>query len=156
MGQKKKSVVSKVLAEAFVDEGAQVDALIKQLKPSERQWLYTELRRLKATAKQPRTKRFHIVSLRESRAKDGRSWIELITEQNEEAVTCDGFESCVIGVANRFGMEPVVAYDYDKCIDLLVSRDHMDYEEAIEYFEFNTIGAWVGKGTPVFVSTRLS
>ena len=28
----------------------------------------------------------------------------------------------------------------------------MEYEEAIEYFEFNVVGAWVGDNTPVFIS----
>jgi hypothetical protein len=107
-----------------------------------------------AKPQQPRTKKFHLVSLRQEAEKRGRAWLEYIHEYNEQIVTCDGFESCVMGVANRFGMEPVVAYDYDKCIALLVSRDGMTEEEAIEFFEFNTMGAWVGEGTPVFISTN--
>jgi len=99
-------------------------------------------------------KKFHLLSLRKRAEQAGKDWIALIHEQNPEAVTADGFESCAIGVANRYGMEPVVAYDYDKCIELLVRRDRMAYEEAVEFFEFNVIGAWVGEGTPVFVSTR--
>jgi hypothetical protein len=45
----------------------------------------------------------------------------------------------------------VAAYDYDACIKAL-ERD-MSYEEAVEYFDFNTIGAWVGESTPVFIVT---
>jgi hypothetical protein len=30
----------------------------------------------------------------------------------------------------------------------------MDREDAEEFFEFNTIGAWMGDLTPVFVDTR--
>jgi len=33
----------------------------------------------------------------------------------------------------------------------MVARDGMTEEEAIEYFEFNVTGAWVGEGTPAFV-----
>jgi hypothetical protein len=33
-----------------------------------------------------------------------------------------------------------------------MERDGMDEDEAEEYFEFNVTGAWVGHGTPVFVS----
>jgi hypothetical protein len=102
----------------------------------------------------PRTKRFHLVSLRKQAEKKGRDWLSYAHEINEQIVTCDGFDSCIIGIANRFGMEPVVAYDYDKCIALLVNRDGMSEEEAVEFFEFNTLGAWVGEGTPVFVSTN--
>jgi hypothetical protein len=32
-------------------------------------------------------------------------------------------------------------------------RDGMDYDEAYEFFEFNTLGAYVGEQTPVFVWT---
>jgi len=32
-----------------------------------------------------------------------------------------------------------------------MERDGMDYAEACEYMEYNVIGAWVGKGTPVFI-----
>ncbi len=32
-----------------------------------------------------------------------------------------------------------------------MDRDKMTEEEAVEYLEFNTVGAWVGEQTPVFV-----
>jgi hypothetical protein len=59
------------------------------------------------------------------------------------------FDRAIIGICHRFGMEPVVAYDRKKVIDIL-ARD-MSREDAEEYFEFNTIGAWVGEQTPVFI-----
>jgi hypothetical protein len=100
-----------------------------------------------------RVKRLHLVSLHRLAEEKGRRWLDYAHEINEKIVTADGFDSCIMGIANRFGMEPVVAYDYDKCIALL-SRDGMTEEEAIEFFEFNTLGAWVGEGTPIFVSTN--
>jgi hypothetical protein len=48
-------------------------------------------------------------------------------------------------------MEPVVAYDTNKIIEIL-SRE-MTEEEAIEYFDFNIIGAYVGERTPIYVNT---
>ena len=30
----------------------------------------------------------------------------------------------------------------------------MTYEEAIEYFDYNILGAWMGEYTPVFIQTR--
>ena len=59
------------------------------------------------------------------------------------------YEEAIIGIADRFGMQSSVAYDYDKVIEIL-ARD-MDYEEAVEYFDFNIIGAWVGETTPLFI-----
>jgi hypothetical protein len=80
---------------------------------------------------------------------------EWIQEQaGEEALLADGFEEAFIGMGERFGMEPVAAYDRDKCIDILIQRDQMTYEEAGEFFEFNVIGAWVGDLTPVFVTLK--
>jgi len=31
----------------------------------------------------------------------------------------------------------------------------MEYDEAVEYFDFNIKGAWVGETTPVFIRTNL-
>jgi hypothetical protein len=63
----------------------------------------------------------------------------------------DGLEDAFVGVCERFGFaEPVAAYDREKCIEILM-RDGCTHEEAEEYFYFNTIGAWVGEQTPVFV-----
>ena len=109
----------------------------------------------KPAPKKPDLKKRLLLSLRKEAERTGKNWIDIIAEQNPNALTADGFESCVLGVCNRFGWEPIVAYDYDKCIALLVSRDGMSYEEAVEFFEFNVTGAWVGEGTPVFVSTCL-
>lgn len=62
----------------------------------------------------------------------------------------DGYDDCVIGLFHRFGMESVIAYDYDKVIDKMVSQG-MTPEEAVEFHEFNQLGAWVGERTPGFV-----
>ncbi len=75
---------------------------------------------------------------------------EKLSESNENAVLCDGLEDALVGVAHRFGMESVAAYDRAKIIDIYVRRDGMTHEEAEEFFEFNVIGAWVDH-CPVFV-----
>ena len=87
---------------------------------------------------------------------------EWIVAYNEEALTADGFDAAIIGMCERFGNTPVVAYDRDKCIEILVEQfaeDHEDYEdpdmnlreEAEEYFGHNVIGAYVGENTPVYI-----
>ena len=70
----------------------------------------------------------------------------------EDVLLADGFDEAFIGMCERFGMEPVAAYDRNRCIEILVQRDEMTYEEAEEFFTFNVIGAWVGDGTPVFLT----
>ena len=75
---------------------------------------------------------------------------EAIAEANPKALLCDGHVAALLGVCERFGMEPVAAYDYDRYIQLLL-KGGMAEDEAAEWFDFNVIGAWMGKGTPVFI-----
>lgn len=46
----------------------------------------------------------------------------------------------------------VAVYDEDKCIEAIMGWMECDYESAIDWFGFNTSGAWVGEGTPTFTS----
>ncbi len=59
-------------------------------------------------------------------------------------------DAAIIGVVTRMGLE-AVCYDKDKVIRLIMGHDKMSYEEAMEYFEYNMHGAWVGEHTPVFL-----
>ena len=77
---------------------------------------------------------------------------DLISEWNEVALMADGFDEAILGISQRVGMEDVVAYDRDKCISVLMDRDGMSQEDAVEYFEFNVAGAYMGENTPVFIS----
>ena len=63
----------------------------------------------------------------------------------------DGFDKAFLGVASRYGMDDVFAYDYDKVLKILIEKEGMSPDEALEWFEFNIIGAWVGNKTPLFV-----
>lgn len=64
-----------------------------------------------------------------------------------------GYDDCIAGVVERFGQPPIVCYDKDKVIKSLCD-DGMADEEALEYFDFNQLGAWVGELTPCFLSPR--
>jgi len=61
------------------------------------------------------------------------------------------FDAAILGVAERIGMSPIVAYDTAKILDILCERDGMEVGEALEYFEFNIAGAYVGERTPIFI-----
>ena len=61
------------------------------------------------------------------------------------------FDEAIIGVSERIGGEPVVAYDTTKVVEIL-SRS-MTVDEAYEYFGYNILGAYLGEKTPVFVTT---
>ena len=91
---------------------------------------------------------------------DGDARREWVNENIEEsAYLADGFDEAIIGISERFGRDPIVAYDRDKCIEIIIERSAQNgltadeaYEEAAEYFGFNVIGAWVGEGTPEFLT----
>ncbi len=67
----------------------------------------------------------------------------------------DGFDAAIVGIGRRCGQPDVIVYDVEKCIEILMQRDKMTREEAEEYLEYNSIGAWVGDETPVWLE-RLS
>jgi hypothetical protein len=69
--------------------------------------------------------------------------------EDEQTLYADGFEGALVGIGQQFNRELAV-YDYDKCVDILVSQG-MTEEEAHEYMDYNVTGAWVGDHTPVFL-----
>jgi hypothetical protein len=77
--------------------------------------------------------------------------IDEISEINPEAMLADGFDEAILGVCVQFGSEPVAAYDFNKCVEILMERDGMEREEAIDFINFNVVGAYVGLNTPVFI-----
>lgn len=82
------------------------------------------------------------MSLRETIAEDYPDLLVLEPEYFDEAI---------VGLAQRIGMD-VVCYDKEKVLELLCVKEGMTYEDAIEHFEYNIIGSWMGDTTPVFLS----
>jgi hypothetical protein len=64
---------------------------------------------------------------------------------DESFLKAQGLNRAIIGV-DEASMRLV--YSVSKCIDIL--RNDMTIEEAIEYFEFNVRGAYVGEKTPIW------
>lgn len=67
----------------------------------------------------------------------------------------DGFDKCIIGMVEVQGRGLLLAYARRAILNVLIERDGMSEEEAVEYFDFNIAGAWVGPGTPVIVDMML-
>ena len=72
------------------------------------------------------------------------------TRTEEVTLTADGFDAALIGFGRQFD-KILAVYSYDKCIDILVKNSGLSHEEAVEYMEYNVVGAYVGTHTPVFV-----
>ncbi len=77
---------------------------------------------------------------------------EQLSEQYPHLLVMDPdyFDAAILGVVTRINLE-AVCYDKAKVIKLIMGHDKMSYEEALEHFEFNVIGSWVGEHTPVFI-----
>lgn len=78
---------------------------------------------------------------------------QMIARLNEDALFLDGFDDALIGCCQRGpGGKTVAVYDREVIIETMLNRDGMSYMEAVEYFDFNIEGAYVGKSTPLIVS----
>lgn len=72
-----------------------------------------------------------------------------ISEEYPDLLKADGFDEAILEVVQRMGIQ-AICYDEDKVTEILMG-DGMTYEEAVEYFDFNIAGAWVGESTPFFL-----
>lgn len=75
---------------------------------------------------------------------------ELADAYNEDLLFMDGYDDCILGVCLRYGQDPIVAYSLDKVLSKLV-EDGLTEEEALEFWEFNQVGAYAGETTPCFI-----
>ena len=78
------------------------------------------------------------------------TWIDEMFPEHD-MINLDGYEDCIVGVVTRFGAEPILCYDRDKVIEKKMTEGNVDYETALEDFEFNMIGGWFGETTPCFL-----
>jgi hypothetical protein len=69
----------------------------------------------------------------------------------EEALLMDGFDEALIGFSKRINEPLLAVYKWQRMVQILKNRDKMSYEEAVEYIEYNCIGAWIGEQTPIIV-----
>lgn len=93
---------------------------------------------------------------------------EDISEINPDALVCDGFDEAIIGMAERINLGPVVAYDVEKIIEILMkdmevedddledgqSEEDVKRAMAYDYFYFNVQGAWMGEFTPIYITKK--
>jgi len=68
--------------------------------------------------------------------------------EDEQMLFADGFDKAIIGVAH-IQNKRIVSYDTKKCIKILMKD--MTHNEAVEYFDFNVLGAYMGEYTPAFI-----
>lgn len=77
---------------------------------------------------------------------DREELMEILAE--EECLTADGFNDALVGCT--YGANVVAIYDIDKMIEILICEG-MEYEDAVEYLDYNVVGAYMGEKTPQYV-----
>ena len=82
---------------------------------------------------------------------------EQVAGDDDRVLFADGLDVALIGATEGPGPDGqhrrLAVYSIEACIDVLAAGG-LSYEEAEEHFGFNTLGAYVGPQTPVYVRTR--
>lgn len=65
----------------------------------------------------------------------------------------DGFDGAILGVDTAGGR---LVYSVSKCIDILIEEQGMSYEDAVEHFDYNVSGSYVGEQTPIWVTDNFN
>jgi hypothetical protein len=61
-----------------------------------------------------------------------------------------GFDDAVVGFSST---DNRLIYNIEEMVQVLITRDGMEYEEALEYLYYNTIDAYIGEDTPIYMHT---
>ena len=69
--------------------------------------------------------------------------------EDNECLTADGLDEAIIGFS--YGIETRAVYDVDLVLDILQQDGETTREEAMEFFDYNIGGAYVGPKTPIFI-----
>lgn len=67
-------------------------------------------------------------------------------------MTADGFDEAIIGSITSYGRSETVLYSTKKIIEIMMERDGMTAEDAMEFFNFNILGSYNGDGVPAFLN----
>jgi hypothetical protein len=76
---------------------------------------------------------------------------ELCEYHGDDLLFANGYDDAIIGVCVGFDSGRV-AYSMQKMIEIAAKDLSVDYDEAIEWLEYNTFGAFVGNNTPIYVN----
>ena len=91
---------------------------------------------------------------------------EDFADEHPSTLTLDGFNAAIVGYGERINLGPVIVYDKDMIIEMLMkemvvekedlyegqTEEDRKYEMAIEYFDYNIIGAYMGEYTPIYLT----
>ena len=81
--------------------------------------------------------------------KEYKNYLELLIDlyPEDEFLIADGFDDAVIGVDYA---STRLIYSCKKCLEILIEVEGMDPMDAVEHFQYNVAGAYVGEKTPIW------
>ena len=88
-----------------------------------------------------------IAEIRADRKKHQKELKESIEANNPDALLADGLDNALAG----YDTKGRAIYFVTEILGILETRDGMTEEEAVEFFEFNIAGAYVGEYTPIYM-----
>lgn len=71
-----------------------------------------------------------------------------LLNEGSEIILVDGFEEAFLGISVE--EEPKAIYDYWMCLDILVQRENLDFDYAIDNLD-EFIKQDLGKHTPIYI-----
>jgi|TARA_R110000868_G_scaffold285380_2_gene545851 ribosomal protein S24E len=87
---------------------------------------------------------------------------DYLQDSEESVMLYDNYEDAFVGLGYQQYKGPIAIYDAKKCVEILIEEYMLDpdcesremaEQMAVEYFEYNSVGAWYGEGTPIFMSS---
>ena len=81
--------------------------------------------------------------------------LEYIRHYFPDSLLANGYNNCIIGVASGNDTGRVV-YSIPKMIEVCMKELAVDYDDALEWFEYNTFNAYVGELTPIYLDEMYS
>jgi hypothetical protein len=72
-----------------------------------------------------------------------------------EILKCEGYDDCILGFDYNWDGNIRLIYSVKAILDKMVKEDGLSDEEAIEHFEFNFRGSYLGEKTPIWCQDDL-
>ena len=91
----------------------------------------------------------HLCKLNEHQNKNKMGIREELVDRsgNEEMLFADGYDEAIIGYTDG----GVAVYSIESIIMIMITKEEMTHEDALDHFYYNVSGAYVGDYTPIFV-----
>jgi len=75
---------------------------------------------------------------------------------DEKILRATGLDEACIGWTdswNGHNRNIRLVYDVGQVIKIFQERDGMSYEDAVEFYDYNVAGAYMGESTPIFINS---